>query len=436
MSLPKVPPEVLQKMLDAPAHAPPAGVIPNFIDPPSLHTTSLVIVIVCLIIPTIAVWMRLYTKGKIVKSITLEDYVLLLGWVCYVGAYYVCAFLIIDYLPGVHQWDVQVKAISKYLYYLHIGTLMYGITILFIKLSILIQWIRVFLTPASRGPMFWAFHALIWANIIFYVSCTFIEVWSCNPRAKIWTPLLQGGKCLNTNAIAVSSGVFNTISDIAMVLLPQRVIWKLNMSRGRKIGLSAIFLFGILACIASLVRLYYCVRVFESHDYTYYTLLMALGSFPEMTAGFLVICLPVLPKFVRSMFGEDILTRVGFTKFRSYFYTSSGSGNAASGSGRWRNLRFLNSPSVTGKEKSAVEATLERNDSGAAVEVDAEKEKADACIVRTVQIAAEDGPRRSGDFEARFQATHPWAKEEVPGAAADAFDERNIGFVGEEDSFI
>ncbi|KAF2815476.1 uncharacterized protein BDZ99DRAFT_341003, partial [Mytilinidion resinicola] len=95
-------------------------------------------------------------------------------------------------------------------------------------------------------------------------------------------------------------GVFNTISDTTMVLLPQRVIWKLNMSRWRRVGLSTIFLFGILACIVSLVRLYCCARVFKSHDYTYYTLLMALGSFPEMTAGFLVICLPLLLKFVRS----------------------------------------------------------------------------------------------------------------------------------------
>lgn len=190
------------------------------------------------------------------------------------------------------------------------------------------------------------------------------------------------------------------------------------------------------ACTASLVRLYYCVRVLLSHDYTYYTFLMGLGSFPEMCAGFLVICLPVLPKFVRSVFGDNLLARLGFTKFLSYFNSSPGSNNAASGSARWRNLRFMNSFAPSSNQERAAVASVDaapaRNDSGATgfVELMTDKEKADACIVRTVRIAAVDEPRRTGDFEAEFQAIHPWADDAVVShLVMNGFDERNIGAV-------
>jgi hypothetical protein len=39
------------------------------------------------------------------------------------------------------------------------------------------------------------------------------------------------------------------------------------------------------------------VKLLQTKDQTYVTAIMALYTFPETTSGFLVLCLPVFPKF-------------------------------------------------------------------------------------------------------------------------------------------
>lgn len=54
------------------------------------------------------------------------------------------------------------------------------------------------------------------------------------------------GHCINKRALDLSSAYFNLVADLFILLLPQRVIWTLQMSRQRKIGVSSIFSVGIL----------------------------------------------------------------------------------------------------------------------------------------------------------------------------------------------
>ncbi len=116
-----------------------------------------------------------------------------------------------------------------------------------LKLAILIDWLRVFIPPGKRNAMHTTFHFLIWSNIIYYVSGTFLEIFRCIPRQKIWDPLFEGGYCpVNIEANNFASAIVNLVSDMAILALPQWVIWRLNMSKGRKVGISLLFVIGIL----------------------------------------------------------------------------------------------------------------------------------------------------------------------------------------------
>jgi hypothetical protein len=65
-------PEQIHKfILEQPALKPPQGVVPNFVDPPNLRNDPLTITL--LLISTIVVWIRLYTKLRIVRKPVLED---------------------------------------------------------------------------------------------------------------------------------------------------------------------------------------------------------------------------------------------------------------------------------------------------------------------------------------------------------------------------
>lgn len=115
-----------------------------------------------------------------------------------------------------------------------------------IKVAILINWLRIFVPAGQRNATFWVLHSLIWANILFYVIGTLTEIFRCWPRQKIWDPWFEGGSCpINIEGQNISSSVFNLVSDTAILAMPQWIIWKLQMSRSRKWGLSLLFVIGI-----------------------------------------------------------------------------------------------------------------------------------------------------------------------------------------------
>ena len=61
--------------------------------------------------------------------------------------------------------------------------------------------------------------------------------------------------------IWAASGWFNVGSDVAILLLPLRPIWHLQVPWTRRIRIAAIFGLGIFACAASAGRAYRCQRI-------------------------------------------------------------------------------------------------------------------------------------------------------------------------------
>ena len=66
-------PAQLQALLDGPAGSPPPGVIPNFVDPPSIYPQIIVTLVLTLSISTLALVIRTYTKLRVIKAWHLED---------------------------------------------------------------------------------------------------------------------------------------------------------------------------------------------------------------------------------------------------------------------------------------------------------------------------------------------------------------------------
>src|SRR5438034_7180795 len=54
------------------------------------------------------------------------------------------------------------------------------------------------------------------------------------------------------------------------------------------------------ACVFDGLRVSMNVKLLRTQDRTYVSALMALYTVPECTSGFLVLCLPVFPKFLDS----------------------------------------------------------------------------------------------------------------------------------------
>lgn len=114
-----------------------------------------------------------------------------------------------------------------------------------LKAGILLHWTHIFVPTGFRNAFWWTCHVTLWINVLFYTICTFIEIFGCSPRQKLWRPWVQG-KCLDMPKVIISSAFVNFFSDIIILLLPQMVIWKLHMSTAKKFGTAALFAIGIL----------------------------------------------------------------------------------------------------------------------------------------------------------------------------------------------
>ena len=93
--------------------------------------------------------------------------------------------------------------------------------------------------------LFIAIQLLIWISFLFYSIDTFFEIFLCNPRQKIWNLLITDGHCFDQTAAYMATGIFNVVSDFAILVLPIWPVWKLQMPRRKKIMISAIFATGI-----------------------------------------------------------------------------------------------------------------------------------------------------------------------------------------------
>ncbi|KAI9877634.1 MAG: hypothetical protein M1830_003249 [Pleopsidium flavum] len=134
--------------------------------------------------------------------------------------------------------------------------------------------------------------------ILFYVAISLVKIFECTPRAKIWDKKLPG-TCTNVSAILNTSGLFNFITDVLILLVPVKSVWNLNMQRKRKIAVVAVFTVGLIAPIFSMIG--FVVRLQDSGDpdATYNQPFVLLWGTAEVSTGNICISLPPIAVLFR-----------------------------------------------------------------------------------------------------------------------------------------
>lgn len=179
--------------------------------------------------------------------------------------------------------------------------LIYGPIIVFVKISILLQYVTLFVAR-RRNAFHYTVHILVWIFVIFYTVITFTFIFQCTPRHKQWNPTVPG-RCQDRRQTGVFSGSINVVSDLLILLLPLPVIWRLRMTRNKKFRLLGVFGFGSFACVASIVRLFYTIKANNttpgSTAYQMEVNKQGLWAMAEVEIGIIVGCIPTLPKFFK-----------------------------------------------------------------------------------------------------------------------------------------
>ncbi|KAL2829747.1 hypothetical protein BDW59DRAFT_158921 [Aspergillus cavernicola] len=122
-------------------------------------------------------------------------------------------------------------------------------TVAVIKLSVLLMYNRIFPVRSFRiGSYILASFTLAWL-----ISVALAAIFQCTPVKKAWIPQ-HPGHCINLKAAVIGNGVPNFLTDICILALPGRCIWKLHASQWQRISIIAVFLSGSFVVFASIYR--------------------------------------------------------------------------------------------------------------------------------------------------------------------------------------
>ncbi|KAI8959047.1 hypothetical protein F5Y11DRAFT_17077 [Daldinia sp. FL1419] len=126
----------------------------------------------------------------------------------------------------------------------------YALCICFVKISGLLFYARIF--KISR--IFVASLRVVGAITIVWCIASILVPWSfCNPVQKPIHPSIPG-ECFHSIAWYYTSTFINCALDLAILILPLPIIWKLQMAFRRKLILSLLFLVGYTSMFLSLSR--------------------------------------------------------------------------------------------------------------------------------------------------------------------------------------
>ncbi|KAF4445785.1 integral membrane protein [Fusarium austroafricanum] len=177
------------------------------------------------------------------------------------------------------------------------GRPFYQLGISFFKVALLISYLR--LLRGTTGHKTYRRIILMTIALVFtsHVGCTLALIFACTPVDKSWNPLKEG-KCLAAGPSFTGYAVVTIVSDVVVAMLPIPILMKLEIKKGKKIGLIVIFMLGIFTTICSIQRYLQIDRIQNPKDGN--STMLVLWGVIEFNVGNIVSSLPFLaPIFLK-----------------------------------------------------------------------------------------------------------------------------------------
>ncbi|KAJ6438087.1 integral membrane family protein [Purpureocillium lavendulum] len=218
-----------------------------------------------LVLSWIAIGLRTYTRLILTKSFQLDDLLMLVAQLIFT---HTCVMVLKGVNKGmgkhndaVTNEDDRVAALMWQV----LATVVYILDMMFIKLSIGMSLLRLAVRKIYRYSVMvslvlivlWSLGILLW------------DVFQCNPVPKQWDFRINDGHCASANEMisaAYALSVLAVLSDWLYALLPIPMLWNAKMTKQAKATVIFILGLGILASIATLIRLKYLNRLQDADD--------------------------------------------------------------------------------------------------------------------------------------------------------------------------
>lgn len=204
------------------------------------------VAIVGITVSTIAVVLRFWSRAFTAKLSFWWDDWLLLATALFSHAFQSLGIAWTRFGLGKHIESVSFADILPGTYMSHASITLYAVCIWLIKLSALLFFARIFNRAVAFRRSLWALGACVTA----WAVCTIIVPWfNCAPVRKTLDPF-GPGVCFDRMSWYLASAFINAFLDLTILLLPMPMIWRLQMSRQKKISVTLVFVLGYWSVVA------------------------------------------------------------------------------------------------------------------------------------------------------------------------------------------
>ena len=137
-------------------------------------------------------------------------------------------------LPRSHSFLIPVKVI-------YASRTIYLLIITAIKFSILFFYLR--LSPPTTFHR-WVKTTMVACGVegVLFIS---MALFQCTPVQSFWNSAVPG-HCISILAFFRAETAFNLVTNVAIILLPMPMVWRLHMALRRRILLTGIFASGVM----------------------------------------------------------------------------------------------------------------------------------------------------------------------------------------------
>ncbi|KAF3053668.1 hypothetical protein E8E11_010788 [Didymella keratinophila] len=233
--------------------------------------------------------LRVYTRGRLLRSLGTDDWLLSVATLCIVGV----LVLVVVLSAGEQAWPTATKS-QKTSLLLWTITLFHTLGIGFIKLSVTLSVLRrnirswhrhtllVYICFTTVLTVFWFGSALLFAGPI-------TVDWSSTREPEALWPLLH-----------FVNSILDLLTTIAVALLPLPLLWVLHFGLSRKITLAVVYTSIIAVIAAASARTYFLSDPWQNVKSDGIKPLTLICSSIELTLGTTAASLLTLPTFLSS----------------------------------------------------------------------------------------------------------------------------------------
>ncbi|KAJ2907128.1 hypothetical protein MKZ38_007643 [Zalerion maritima] len=202
-------------------------------------------------ISAVFVGLRVYCKRITKRRLWWDDYLLVGSWICLVIYSGLTAAAVSLYGQGKHSYDLSYDDIVNISKLRVINAIFIVTAIIWSKCGFAVTLLR--LTQGWMRATVWFF--IITLNVFMGFTILIMFV-GCTPVSRAWD-ITQEGECWPISAVLgyhLFSGAYSAFADIALALLPWKLVWGLQMKLKEKIGVGVAMSMGVFAGVTSLVK--------------------------------------------------------------------------------------------------------------------------------------------------------------------------------------